>query len=284
MLPAGFEPTDEWAKGNLGMSLGDFYSRNPGAKQAYERSKPIDPIEQARKLRDFTIESNRPAISSLQQSIPETSAKFDTERTRLQGEKEPLKQRYQSLLDEVKRRETVDVGAQERVTSREFGRRGIPLSSGLFDQTLQGELSPLRQFYTGQAKDVGFEQEAGLRGIEQLIASLTGQETDQLRTIKNTIGQLESGSPADAITGALSLLGIQNQASQSAAQQALAEREFALQERLANQPQQKDQYATLGEGSTLYDLINRTALFTAPKTYKGSGGGGALPDLNSIFD
>ncbi|MBI2005565.1 MAG: hypothetical protein HYS80_02265, partial [Candidatus Aenigmarchaeota archaeon] len=98
-------------------------------------------------------EANAPAVASLEAGIPETSARFATERTRLTGEREPLKQRYQNLLDEITRREKVDVGAQERVTSREFGRRGIPLSSGLFDTTLQEAVSPLRQFYTGQTKE-----------------------------------------------------------------------------------------------------------------------------------
>lgn len=37
-LPAGFQPTDEYAKSNLGMSLADYYQRNPGAQQAWNTS------------------------------------------------------------------------------------------------------------------------------------------------------------------------------------------------------------------------------------------------------
>ncbi|MBI2005627.1 MAG: hypothetical protein HYS80_02590, partial [Candidatus Aenigmarchaeota archaeon] len=121
----------------------------------YATSATPDLAALARQQLQLRQEANAPAVASLEAGIPETSARFATERTRLAGEKEPLKQRYQSILDEITRREKVDVGAQERVTSREFGRRGIPLSSGLFDTTLQEAVSPLSQFYTGQAKEAG---------------------------------------------------------------------------------------------------------------------------------
>src|SRR3990167_9463241 len=84
-----------------------------------------DPVESARKMQEFYVNANQPAIQSLQASIPETSARFGAERTRLGGEKQALPQRYNSIMDEIKRREGIDVSAQERVTSREFGRRLI---------------------------------------------------------------------------------------------------------------------------------------------------------------
>lgn len=37
-LPAGFEPTDEYAKSKLGMSLADYYKNNPGAQDAFNNS------------------------------------------------------------------------------------------------------------------------------------------------------------------------------------------------------------------------------------------------------
>ena len=226
----------------------------------------------AREMIKLQQEANAPAVSSLQASIPETSARFATERTRLSGEKEPLKQRYKTIIDEITRREKVDVGAQERVTSREFGRRGIPLSSGLFDTTLQEAVSPLRQFYTGQTKEAGLGQEEGLRGIEDLIASLIGKETEATRGIQNAIAQIQAGGSGQGIQNALSLYQAQKQAEQQQAQftlqQALAERELGLKERLANKPETKESYATLGEGSTLFNLLTGQPMYTAPKTYK----------------
>src|SRR3990167_10258162 len=98
-------------------------------EQAKKASSPESMVATAQKLRQFNIESNQPAISSLQASIPETEQKFAAEQTRLGGEKEPLKQRYQSIIDELTRREGVDITATQRRTGQEFGYRGIPASS-----------------------------------------------------------------------------------------------------------------------------------------------------------
>lgn len=235
-----------------------------------------DPLETARKLRQFTIDSNQPAIASLQSSIPETSARFETERTRLSGEKEPLKQRYQNLLSEVTRRESADIGAVQRRTGQEFGYRGIPASSTLYQDELIRAESPIRQAYAGQAKDVGLEQENSLRGIDNLIANMAGQETEAKRSIQNAIAQLQSGEPASAIQGALSLIGLQQQAAQQQSAQEIQRQQLALQEKelsLNSQPKLSDQYASLGEGSSLINLLTGRPVYTNPKTYKPEDGG-----------
>ena len=43
-------------------------------------------------------QANAPAVASLEAGIPETQQKFATQRTQLEGAKEPLKQRYTNLL------------------------------------------------------------------------------------------------------------------------------------------------------------------------------------------
>ena len=145
------------------------------------------------------------------------------------------------------------------------------MSSGLFDVERQEAVSPLRQFYTGQSKEVGLEREGGLREIDKLISMLTGQETEQTRAIKNAIGQLQSGEPSSAIQGALSLIQLSEQQRQNQASNELSRQQLGLKEReinLASQPQQKEQYATIGEGSTIFDLLAGKPVYTAPKTYK----------------
>ena len=54
-----------------------------------------------------------------------------------------------------------------------------------------------------------------------------------------------------------------------------------LQRELAQTQQQPDIYKTLGEGSTLFNLLTGKPMYTAPKTYapKGDGDGGSLEDL-----
>ena len=191
----------------------------------------FDPLETARQLRQFNVEANQPQISSLQASIPETQARFGAERTRLTGEKEPLKQRYQSIIDELTRQETVKTSEESGRLSREFGRRGVPLASGVFEQDLAKTLTPYQQYYTGQRTQAGLERETGLRGIEQLISGLSGQETDITRQIQNSIALLQSGNPLESIQGALSLIQLQQQGAQNQSQNALAQQQLTLAER-----------------------------------------------------
>ena len=240
----------------------------------------VDPIAQAQKLREFNIQSNQPQISSLQAQIPEVEQKFGAEQTRLAGEKAPLTQRYNNIIDQLTQRETKDISAVQRRTGQEFGYRGIPASSTLYLDELSRAESPIRQAYGGQIKDVGFERESGLRNIDQLISSLAGQSTEAKRTVQNAIGALQSGDPASAIQGAMQILQLQQQGAQNQTQnllaqqqQGLREREFGLQQEIARRPQQQDQYATLGEGQTLFDLLSGQPKYTAPKTYKPETGG-----------
>ena len=173
----------------------------------------LDPIAQAQKFLEFQRQANQPAISSLQASLPETEQRFATERTRLGGEKEPLKQRYQNIIDQLTGREKADVALAQQRTGREFGYRGIPASSTLFLDELMRAESPIRQAYGGQIKDVGFERETGLRGIDQLLSQLAGQSVEAKRTIQNAIAQLQSGDPGSALQAAMSILSLQqNQA------------------------------------------------------------------------
>lgn len=254
----------------------------PGQTPSSGGSSTPDPVEQAKKLQQFNIEANQPHIQSLQASIPETEQKFASEQQRLLGEKAPLQERYKSLLDQIKHRETQDITAVQRRQSQEFGYRGIPASSTLFlDEQMKAE-SPIRQAYAGQIKDTGLAQEDSLRGIDELVSKLAGQSVEAKRTIQNAIGQLQSGDPASAIQGAMQILQMQQQQSQfqtttelQRQQQALQEREFGLQEQIANRPQQQDQFATIGEGSTLFNLLTGQPMYTAPKTYKPSDTFGA---------
>ena len=228
----------------------------------------VDPIAQAQKLLEFQRQANQPAISSLQAQIPEIDQRTAQESARLQGEKEPLKQRYQSIIDQLTGREKQDIGLAQQRTSREFGYRGIPASSTLYLDELQRAESPIRQAYGGQIKDVGFEQEQSLRGIDQLLASLGNQGIEQKRGIANAMAALQSGDPSQAIQGAMQILQMQQQQGQFQQQQGLAEKEFGLKREIANRPQQQDQFAQLGEGSTLFNLLTGQPMYTAPKTYK----------------
>lgn len=251
-------------------------------------TSPTDLVDIARQLQGLREEANRPAVSSLEASIPETQTRYAAEQTRLAGEKQPLKNRYQGILDEIIRRENVDVSAQQQVTSREFGKRGIPLSSGLFDVELQKGVSPVRQFYTGQTTQTGLEREAGVRKIDELIANVTGQGVESVRAIRNAIAQLQSGAGQEAISGALSLYNTQQQ---SAAQTRQAELDRALQTReleeykipsLQGTEDITKQYTSLSPGSTLFNLLTGQPIYKAP--FKPIAGGDGAIDLETALE
>ena len=124
-------------------------------------------LETAKQLLGFQQQANQPAIQSLQQQVGEVGQSFAGQRQRLESGIRPLRDRYNQILDEMKGRVSTDV-------SREYGRRGIPLSSGMFEQDLTSKINPI-------TRDVGLAREEGVRGIEGLIAGLTGQETESKR-------------------------------------------------------------------------------------------------------
>lgn len=177
-----------------------------------------------------------PAIQTLQNQIPEINKSFDTQVNAQQGRKTALSDRYDALVNKL-------VGEQSTATSREFGRRGIPLSSGLFDSTLLSQTNPIRT-------QVNTEKEAGLADIENLIATLGSNRSGQLSQVSQAIAGLQSGAAKDALTQALQLYQT-NQANdfnqQQLAQQAKQSAdEMALQKLIYNNislPQSKSSIA-----------------------------------------
>jgi hypothetical protein len=237
-----------------------------------------DPVEQARKLRQFNIESNQPHIASLEQQIPETQQRFSTDKTRLEGEKQPLQERYKSLLDDLKNRETQQIGAAQTSAAREFGRRGVPLSSTDYDKYLSGQVNPIGQNFATLTTQTVQDREAGIRSIDDLISKLTGQETEAVRGVQNMIGQLKSGDPVSAIQGALQMLQQAEQQRQFNIQQALAQEQFTFQKNQASMPKPtslSDQYMALGEGQSLFNLLTGQPMYKNDKTYKPSDSFGA---------
>lgn len=275
-------------KGDTNPQTGKAYAVNPStgawddnywANVVEPQMIAKDPVAQAQKIQQQQMqlqqEAIKPAIQSLEAGIPETQQKFATERTQLEQSKTPLKQRYSSLLDELKRREGVETKQVGINTAQEYGKRGIPLSSGVYANDLQNKTGDISQYYGGQYKDVSLSQEENLSGIDKLIATLTGQETESVRAIRNAMAQLQAGGAQSGIQNALSLLQQQQQQQQFESQQGLSQQELALKQReleLAQQPKAPEQYATLGEGSTLFNLLTGQPMYTAPKTYKETAG------------
>ena len=181
----------------------------------------IDYEALARRNMELQQQAVAPAIASYQAQIPETQARYATEQTRLQGEKEPLTQRYQNLLAEVTGRQQVEEQRTGIATAQELGRRGISAESGLYSQEVNKALSPISQFYTGQAKEIGLSGESAQRNLQNLISGIPQQETESVRAIQNAIAGLQAGAGQTGIASALQQYQMQQQAGQQTASQQL---------------------------------------------------------------
>ena len=193
----------------------------------------------AQQMLQMRQQANEPAIASLRATIPTTQAGYAQKETALTGQREPLKQRYQSILDELTRRETRETEATSTRLSREFGQRGIPLSSGYFGQDLAQAQRPTQEFYAGQLKDVGLGQAESERSLESLISGLPIEREAATNQINQAIAQLQAGGAGESITNALSLFQQMQADKQNSAQLALNQQQQSAQQLLAQQAESR---------------------------------------------
>lgn len=222
-----------------------------------------------------------PAVASLQASIPETSAKFQTERTRLESNIDPLKQRYDAILQDLTRRQTVAETGATKVTNRELARRGVQLDSTLAGQEQEAVLNPIRSEYAGLSTQANLSREEQIKAINDLIAGLTPQEVEANRTIQNAIAQLQAGAGNAAIDDAFRQLQLQEQQRQFNETTNLTKQELALKELAAKAGNTDNKLYTVGKNTAVYNPA--TGQFTYPTGYNSSSGGssnnGSLEDL-----
>ena len=173
---------DELAREFLGISSG---GSGGGSGQSSSLQNPID---LARQFQQFNVEANQPAIQSLQAGIPEIQRGFQQQSSYLQGQVDPLKQRYQNLLDQVTK-------STQTGLSREYGRRGVSTMSGEFDKQLGEQLNPeLSNINIAQGQDLG--------ALMNQIAGLGQGEAGALRDVYNQIAQLQGGNALGALSAA----------------------------------------------------------------------------------
>ena len=216
-----------------------------GASSSGNGGSQEDVIKRAIQMQQ---EANKPAVQSLEASIPEIQKNYQNQQQQLTTEKSSLKERYDNLLAGIKGNQTTAENRQTVTTRNELGRRGITGNSGLFEQTVTDAVNPITQQYTTLYKDTGLQGESAMRDLLNQITNLGSQQTEQERAVRNAVAQLQSGAASTGITQGLQQYSTQQQqaAAQAASEQQakLAEREQALQELIYNTIQlPESQYA-----------------------------------------
>lgn len=268
---AGFLGVDQNAKLTSGQSL---TANLPANYQNSGESQALSSLFGTGMSQEMA--AAQPAIKSLQSSIPEVQQQFKQTGEQLNAQIEPLNQRYKTLIDGLTNTKNQQVSTAQTAAAREFGKRGVPLSSGSYDQYLAGSVNPIEQNWGNLITQGNQNQTAALSDLQNLIANLAPQETSAERNIYNAIAALQSGAGKDAITNALAANSAAEQTRQFDSQQALARDKFNFDTTQTGAQDLSKNYATLGEGSTLYNLLTGGS-YTAPKTYAPSsatGGGG----------
>lgn len=172
----------------------------------------------------------QPAIRSLESSIPETEAAFQQRQAALSAEKQPLESRYSKILEEIKGREQRELSREETALSREFGKRGIPLSSGVFDVSLGEKLRPISEAFGEITSETAFGFENLLRDLTQQIAEVPTEQALAVRDIRNAIAQIQAGAGSQAIQNALAQAQLSEEARQFDVTQQFQEKAFELEQ------------------------------------------------------
>jgi len=219
-----------------------------------------------------------PAVEALKSSIPTTQAKYQALSTQASSEIEPLKQRYQTLIDELNAKGTQSEQAQTKVTAGEMGKRGIPLTSTLAQQEITNAVQPITSETASNIKTTGLQQESDLRTISNTLQNLGLSENEAVNAINTAIAQTQSGAGSDAISNALSLYQTNTAASETAANQALQNliyKNVTLPSSTANIANIQSEIANRNNNSSENDWMSE-----ALKIILGQGGGTSNVDTN----
>ncbi len=212
-----------------------WYQSSPEG-MAYKSTE--DAFANAKRAQQMQIEANQPAIQRL------TTHKTD------------LDSKYNDLLSSIGASENTAVDASKLSANNELARRGIVSNSGVGEAEMAKAIAPVTTNYAQLKAQTGLQRENDLTGLASQIAGL------------------EAGNVPNSLNFASGLSSLQQQAQQIANQLALGRESNEIERMNAqNSGNNQQRYTTIGEGQTLWDLFGNQAIYTAPKTYKASGGG-----------
>lgn len=225
-------------------------AQNYGYNEATQYGLPIS-ADMLKQQRDAAI---APAIESYKAEIPEIAQTYSNRNSQLEGSKQPLIDKYQNLLADI-------TGKLSTQNAQEFGKRGIPISSGVVGQALNQKVLPYE-------KDINLSQSNDLRDIGNQQTNLVSQQTADQRAIYNAIANLQAGAGNSSVADALNLYANQ-QANQFTGRFDDLQKQL-LQQQIANGGSNGSNIQIVKSGSSLYSVDKSTG---AVKLLQGSAGG-----------
>lgn len=225
--------------------LGQLYkmyqegSLNPVQRTQFEnlsRQAGLNPGESVqsmmnRQATEARMAAIRPAVASLEAGIPELQNVYQGAIGRVENQRAPLTERYQVLLDEITAKSAKQQTEAGRITTQEFGKRGIPLTSTMAQQAISKEAMGIQNAETLEKRGVVSDREQNLLELTNLAADLADKGVLATRDVRNMIAQLQSGAGNAAIDDALNqmklLADIEANKASIAAQKYVADKQYA---------------------------------------------------------
>ena len=180
-----------------------------------------------------------PAISSLQSSIPTIKSLYGQQLSTLQGQVDPLKQRYDAIISGLNNAGSQEVNQATLNLAQEYGKRGISTQSGVFNQNLAQTVNPIQNTYASQIAGVQGQENSDINQLQGQIALNPIQQQQALDQLNQAIAAIQTGGGQDAITNAIQ---------QSQFQQQLALQQQQVTNALALQKAQADYYQAAATG------------------------------------
>lgn len=216
---------DELGKTGGGIEQAAAQWGGPSSSQSTQSYSPTtvqNPVDIAKQMYELANQFKQPAINTLQGQASGINTAYQGLSTAAAAQKPNIEQRYQDTLKEITQ-------ATRGAAASEFTRRGIPLSSGLVEQTVGSRLAP-------QIASAATQRDTNLLGVDQLLADIgMGQQTSQT-SLAQAIAAIQAASSGEAISSAQNIYGQQQTANQNALQNQLQQQQLALQTQVANQP------------------------------------------------
>ena len=162
-----------------------------------------DILAEARKMLD---EQKAPVISSLREQMPTIEAMYGKRGEQLEGRIAPFEEKYNNMLAEVTRMKDEEKVNTESAKRKEFAKRGIAMSSGMYGNELEKAITPIERYYGTRSTDLNLDRVAKVKEITDIIDMLPLQQKADIQKVLTTIANVEGASGESAINLAQKML------------------------------------------------------------------------------